>query len=206
MDLVCCSSYLSYFVIVVIAEMDKLSEEKQKDIRKMSNERLVMRLIRVGYSDEEIEGLDRPKLMELWAECVATGKDKTPVAAVKKEEGVKDPELEKLRLQMEMMKMQMEREKEDKEMLRIRMEREDKEKEERKRKEEELMRMQLERRLAAQGQAWEWGEVLRGLDHLQEVEVAFRGRHYWLRSQLLGDAHQALRAAGVAVPPTIREL
>jgi hypothetical protein len=69
-----------------------------------------------------------------------------------------------------------------------------------------LLKTELERRLAAQGQAWEWAEVLRGLDHLQEVEVAFRGRHYWLRSQLLGDAHQALRAAGVAVPPTIREL
>ncbi len=47
---------------------------------------------------------------------------------------------------------------------------------------------------------------VRGLDHLQEVEVAFRGRRYRLRSQLLGDAPKALRAAGVAVPPTIREL
>ena len=69
-----------------------------------------------------------------------------------------------------------------------------------------LLKTELERRLAEQGQAWEWAEVLRGLDHLQEVEVAFRGRRYLLRSQLLGDAHQALRAAGVAVPPTIREL
>jgi len=69
-----------------------------------------------------------------------------------------------------------------------------------------LLKTELERRLAEQGQEWEWAEVLRGLDHLQEVEVVFRGRRYLLRSQLLGDAHQALRAAGVAVPPTIREL
>jgi len=69
-----------------------------------------------------------------------------------------------------------------------------------------LLKTELERRLAAQGQAWEWAEVLRGLEHLQEIEVAFRGRRYLLRSQLLGDAHKALRAVGVAVPPTIREL
>jgi len=69
-----------------------------------------------------------------------------------------------------------------------------------------LLKTELERRLAARGQEWGWAEVLRGLDHLQEVEVAFRGRRYRLRSQLLGDAYQALRAAGVAVPPPIREL
>ena len=69
-----------------------------------------------------------------------------------------------------------------------------------------LLKTELERRLAEQDQEWEWAEVLRGLDHLQEIEVAFRGRHYRLRSQLLGDASKAIRAAGVAVPPTIREL
>jgi len=69
-----------------------------------------------------------------------------------------------------------------------------------------LLKTELERRLAEQGHEWEWAEVLRGLDHLQEVEVAFRGRHYRLRSQLLGDASKALRAIGVTVPPTIREL
>jgi hypothetical protein len=69
-----------------------------------------------------------------------------------------------------------------------------------------LLKTELERRLAESGQEWEWAEVLRGLDHLQEVEVAFRGRRYRLRSQFLGDGHKAIRAAGVAVPPTIREL
>jgi hypothetical protein len=69
-----------------------------------------------------------------------------------------------------------------------------------------LLKTELERRLAQQCQQWEWAEVLRGLDHLQEVEVAFRGRRYLLRSQFLGNAHQAIRAAGVAMPPTIRQL
>jgi hypothetical protein len=69
-----------------------------------------------------------------------------------------------------------------------------------------LLKTELERRLAEQRQAWEWAEVLRGLDNLQEVEVAFRGRRYLLRSQFMGEAHKAIRAAGVAMPPTIREL
>jgi len=69
-----------------------------------------------------------------------------------------------------------------------------------------LLKTKLERRLAESGQEWEWADVVRGLDPLQEVEVAFRGRRYRLRSQFLGDAHKAICAAGVAMPPTIREL
>jgi hypothetical protein len=69
-----------------------------------------------------------------------------------------------------------------------------------------LLKTELEQRLAECGQAWEWAEVLRGLDQLQEVEAIFRGRHYLLRSQFTGDAHKAIRAAGLVVPPTIREL
>ena len=41
---------------------------------------------------------------------------------------------------------------------------------------------------------------------MQEVEAVFRGRHYMLRSKLTGHAHKAIRATGVAVPVTIREL
>jgi transposase len=69
-----------------------------------------------------------------------------------------------------------------------------------------LLKTELEQQLAERDQAWEWAEVLRGLDQLQEVEAVFRGRHYLLRSQFTGDAHKAIRAAGVPVPPTIREL
>jgi transposase len=68
------------------------------------------------------------------------------------------------------------------------------------------LKAELEKRLEDRGEEWEWAEVLRGLDNLQEVEVTFRGRRYLLRSQLVGDAPKAIRAAGVAVPPTIREV
>lgn len=69
-----------------------------------------------------------------------------------------------------------------------------------------LLKAELEKRLAERKETWEWAEVLRGLDNLQEVEAVFHGRRYLLRSQLTGHAHQAIRAAGVAIPATIREL
>jgi hypothetical protein len=69
-----------------------------------------------------------------------------------------------------------------------------------------LLKRTLEERLEAKGQVWEWAEVLRGLDNLQEVEALFQGKRFVLRSQLVGDAHKAFMAAGVAVPPTLREM
>ena len=68
------------------------------------------------------------------------------------------------------------------------------------------LKVDLERRLAATSERWEWAEILRGLDNLQEVEAVFQGKRFLFRSQFTGQAHMAIRAAGVAVPPTIREL
>ncbi len=68
-----------------------------------------------------------------------------------------------------------------------------------------LLRRALEQRLAAKGESWEWAEILRGWDNLQEVEAVFQGRRFGLRSQVLGQAHKAFQAAGVALPPTLRE-
>jgi len=68
-----------------------------------------------------------------------------------------------------------------------------------------LLRRALEQRLEEQGESWEWAEILRGLDNLQEVEALFQGKRFVLRSQALGQAHKAFMAAGVALPPTLRE-
>ena len=59
--------------------------------------------------------------------------------------------------------------------------------------------------MEAKGQTWEWAEVVRGLDNLHEVQAVFQGKHFILRSQVLGHAHKAFLAAGVALPPTLRE-
>jgi transposase len=68
-----------------------------------------------------------------------------------------------------------------------------------------LLKRALEQRLKEKGQDWEWAEILRGLDNLQEVEALFQGKRFVLRSQVLGQAHKAFMAAGVALPPTLRD-
>ena len=68
-----------------------------------------------------------------------------------------------------------------------------------------LLKRALEQRLEAKGERWEWAEIVRGLDNLHEVEAVFQGKRFVLRSQVLGHAHKAFMAAGVALPPTLRE-
>lgn len=69
-----------------------------------------------------------------------------------------------------------------------------------------LMKRELERRLEEKDQQWEWKEIIRGINSLQEVEAIFQGRRFMLRSQVVGQAHKAFLAAGVALPPTLREV
>jgi transposase len=69
-----------------------------------------------------------------------------------------------------------------------------------------MLKGELERRLKQAEAACEWAQVLRGLEGLQEVELTYQGRRFLLRSQLNGEASAALRAAGTAAPPTLREV
>jgi hypothetical protein len=67
-----------------------------------------------------------------------------------------------------------------------------------------LLKCDLEERMRAKELQWEWDEVIRGLDALQEVETQFAGKGYVLRSELLGNASEAIRGAGVSLPPPVR--
>jgi len=69
-----------------------------------------------------------------------------------------------------------------------------------------LLKTELERRMKFADLQCEWAQVLRGLEALQQVEAIFENKRFLLRSQLNGEASAALRAAGVAAPPTLREL
>ena len=69
-----------------------------------------------------------------------------------------------------------------------------------------LLKQELEGRMKRTDLQWEWNEVIRGLDALQQVEANFQGRRFLFRSQLTAHASQAVRATGVAIPPTLREL
>jgi transposase len=69
-----------------------------------------------------------------------------------------------------------------------------------------LLKQELESRMKRADLQWEWKEVIRGLESLQQVEANFQGRRFVFRSQLRAHASQAVRATGVAMPPTLREL
>jgi transposase len=69
-----------------------------------------------------------------------------------------------------------------------------------------VLKQELESRMKQADLEWEWKEVIRGLDALQQVEANFQGRRFLFRSQLTAHASQAVRATGVAIPPTLQEL
>jgi len=69
-----------------------------------------------------------------------------------------------------------------------------------------VLKRELEIRMEQKGLEAEWAEVIRGLDNLQQVELLLQGSRFLLRSQLKGDASQALRAAEVALPPVLEEI
>lgn len=52
----------------------------------------------------------------------------------------------------------------------------------------------------------EWHQIIRGLDNLHEVQLQLQDTTFLLRSALCGHAALAIRAAGAALPPTIRQV
>jgi hypothetical protein len=68
-----------------------------------------------------------------------------------------------------------------------------------------VLRKELEDRCRAVGLHPEWGDVLRDLDRLQEVELAKDGRCLILRTPVTGVAGKLFQAARIALPPNIRE-
>jgi hypothetical protein len=56
------------------------------------------------------------------------------------------------------------------------------------------------------GHTIEWNDLKQDLDTLEEVEVDLKGRRFLLRTATAGDVGKAFQAAGVALPPTVRQL
>jgi transposase len=72
-----------------------------------------------------------------------------------------------------------------------------------------VLKKELEDRIAVMGGAApcaSWPEILGDLDSLTETEVEQDGKRFVLRSAPRPAASLALRAAGVALPPTVRQL
>jgi hypothetical protein len=68
-----------------------------------------------------------------------------------------------------------------------------------------VLRKELQTRCADVGIRPEWGDVLRDLDRLQEVELAKDGKRLVLRTPTTGVAGRLFQAARVALPPNVRE-
>jgi len=64
---------------------------------------------------------------------------------------------------------------------------------------------ELDRRLQRKALTVEWGDVLRDLAEVREVEVRHAGKRYLLRPPLKGVAGSVFQAVGVAIPPPARE-
>ena len=70
-----------------------------------------------------------------------------------------------------------------------------------------VLRQELEDRAAARGVgSFEWASLMRDLERLNEVEVEKDGKRFVMRSETSGVAGKVLQAAGVALPPTIRQV
>src|SRR6266478_3368289 len=68
-----------------------------------------------------------------------------------------------------------------------------------------VLRQELHSRLKAKGRVFEWADVIRDLEQVQQVEVEHQGHRFLLRSELAGTAGRVFQAAGVAVPPTVQQ-
>ena len=69
-----------------------------------------------------------------------------------------------------------------------------------------MLRYELQERMHAKGKTYEWADVLRDLEEVQQVEVEHQGHRFLLRTMLSGSAGKAFQAAGVAVPPTVQQV
>jgi hypothetical protein len=69
-----------------------------------------------------------------------------------------------------------------------------------------VLRQELQGRLEERDHEFEWADVIGDLDRLQEVEVDQDGKRFLLRSEAQGTCGRVFQAAGVALPPTVRQV
>src|SRR6201998_1779380 len=68
-----------------------------------------------------------------------------------------------------------------------------------------VLKTALEERNAAVGRMASWPQIIADLDSLTETEIEYDGKRFIVRSAPSPAASLALRAAGVALPPTVRD-
>jgi hypothetical protein len=69
-----------------------------------------------------------------------------------------------------------------------------------------VMRTELDIRLQEAGHVFEWADITRDLSALEQITIEDNGRKLAVRTACTGTCGKILRAAGVRIPPRIREL
>ena len=69
-----------------------------------------------------------------------------------------------------------------------------------------ILMKELEDRLERKGYRLEWKDVIRDLDQLEEVTIEQDKIRFLLRTQCKGVCGKVFQAAGVALPPTLRQI
>jgi transposase len=68
-----------------------------------------------------------------------------------------------------------------------------------------VLKTELYERLEHKERPYEWDNIRRDLEALQETELTLNDQTYFLRTELRGTCHDVMRAAGVAPPPALRQ-
>jgi transposase len=68
-----------------------------------------------------------------------------------------------------------------------------------------VLAKELQSQMEAKNHKLEWKDLLRDLERLQEVEVKFGSQTFFLRTELKGNCIEVIRAAGVKIPPAVRQ-
>jgi len=69
-----------------------------------------------------------------------------------------------------------------------------------------VLKKALEDRISALGRSGSWPQIIADLDSLTETEIEHDGKRFVVRSAPRPAASLAVRAAGVALPPTVRQV
>jgi transposase len=69
-----------------------------------------------------------------------------------------------------------------------------------------VLMKELQNRAETKGYKLEWADVIRDLNRLQEVEIEQDGKRFLLRSEAAGTCGKVFQSAGVALPPTVRQV
>ena len=171
--------------------MEKLTDVQRQRVNKMSDARIVQKLLQVGMPLEKLELMDRPALLAAMADVVAAGKE-TPAAVATVSQGAYDVELEKLKFEWQKQcyeREQQAQQQEKQERLQLEQERlrvEQQEKQERLQLEQQekqerfrLEQQRLEAQERLERQKLEWEEKRLALELAAKREDRDRQERAW---------------------------